>query len=57
MEDGVSRRSAVQVHFKWSITSLWDAVLLPSCQKVIKKSKPKSPPGVLRDSVVHTADI
>lgn len=46
---GVSWGSVMQVHFKWSIKSSRDTVLLPSLKTMFKKSKSKSP---LRDPVV-----
>lgn len=51
----MSRGSVMQVHFKWSITSSRNGGSLSSFQKVIKKSKPKSPLRCSRDSVVHNS--
>lgn len=54
---GVSGGSVMQVHFKWSIKSSRDTVLLPSLKTMFKKSKSKFPLRCCRDPVVVVHNI
>lgn len=49
--------SVMQVHFKWSIKSSQDAVLLRSLKNMFKKSESKSPSGVPATLLFTTADV
>lgn len=53
----MSRGSVMQVHFKWSIKSSQDTVLLRSLRNMFKKSETKSPSGVPATLLFTTADV